>query len=361
MKSRSSWIALAATVAWLACAGSALAASPRAAAPDPHPVWPPPPDTGRVEFVTAWTGVNDFPSGMWSKLRDFAAGDAGREGLRRPTGIAVTPDGARVYVLDAVRLALFVFEPQAKRSRTIEFPGIAQAPTGPFGLAMDRDENLYVTDQPSHRVVVMTPAGKLVRAFGGAQLARPVGCAVDAGRGRLYVADAPQGGDAPHRIAVFTLGGEFVRWIGTRGTGAGQFNYPTYLAVDAGGRLLVVDTMNWRVQVLDAEGAPVASFGSHSDARGDFDRPKGIALDRDGRRYVADSNWDRVLVFDGTGRPLMDFGGRGTWPGGLQEPTAVAIDGANRIYVADTNGHRINVYRLLDAASPARVPGGTRR
>jgi DNA-binding beta-propeller fold protein YncE len=348
--------------AFLLLAAAPAFAARRAPAPNPHPVWPPPPDSARIEFASAWSGVNDFPGNAWSRLRDFAAGDASGHGMKRPTGIAVTPDGARVYVLDAAALAVFVIEPVARRSHRIELSAIAQGPTGPFGLAMDASENLYITDQPSHAVVVITAAGRFVRAFGGSQLKRPVGCAVDPVRALVYVADAPQGGDAPHRVAVFTLEGKFVRWFGARGEAQAQFNYPTYLAVDAQGNVHVVDTLNWRVQVFDAAGKWLRGFGRHSDARGDFDRPKGIAFDTAGRSYVADGNWDRVLIFDAAGQPLLDFGGRGTWPGGLQEPTAVAIDGANRIYVADTNGHRVNVYQLLAAtAASVQKPAATRR
>lgn len=346
----------------LLLAAAAVHAAPRAAAPDAHPVWPPPPDSARIEFVTAYRGVNDFPGGAWAKFREFAAGDASAQGMARPVSIAVTPDGARVYVLDAVRLTIFVFEPLARKSRRIDFANLASAPSGPFGLALDASENLYVTDQPSHSVVVLSSDGRLLRVFGAKQLARPVGCAIDPARGRLYVADAPQGGGSPHRVAVFALDGTFIRYMGERGDKPGQFNYPTYIAVDTQGRVHVVDTLNWRVQVFDADGKPALMFGKHSDARGDFDRPKGIAFDGQGRIYVPDSSWDRVLVFDAAGKPLMDFGGRGTWPGGMQEPTAVAIDGANRIYVADTNGHRVNVYQLLDAArAPAAPKAAPRR
>lgn len=208
---------------------------------------------------------------------------------------------------------------------------------------------------------MLTRDGAFVRAIGRDTLSRPVGCAVDARRGLLYVADAPQGREAAHRVAVFELGGKFVRWIGRRGLGPGDFNYPTYLAVGPAGELYVVDTLNWRVQVFGPDGALIRAFGGHSDARGDFDRPKGIALDAFGNVYVADSSWDRVLVFSPEGRPLIDFGGRGTWPGGLQEPTAVAIDSGNRIYVADTNGHRVNVYQLVNTTLSDSLTGAGNR
>jgi sugar lactone lactonase YvrE len=329
-----------------------------AARPVVRPVWPPPPDRARIEYVEAWTGPRDFAPDFWKRLSNFAGGQGAKEAIVKPTGIAVSPDGQRVYVADAVRHAVYTFDRGARRVKIRSLDDVARGPTTPFGLALDGEENVYVTDQAGRVVVVMSRDGRFLRAIGRDTLARPVGCAVDPQRGLLYVADAPQGSGAPHRIAAFALDGRFVRWIGARGLEPGRFNYPTYLTVSPAGELLVVDTLNWRVQVFGGDGGFVRAFGRHSDARGDFDRPKGIALDRFGNVYVADGSWDRVLIFSRHGRPLLDFGGRGTWPGGLQEPTAVAIGGDDRIYVADTNGHRVNVYRLINTTAADSVASG---
>jgi len=321
------------------------------------PVWPPPPDLARIEYVGSWSGPRDFSVGTWKKFADFAAGSGSQQQMLKPTGIAIVPDGKRIYVVDAVRLAVYRFDTAARRVRILPLSAMPHGAMMPFDVALDADERLYVTDQASRMVVSLDSEGKFLRGIGRDSLARPVGCAVDRVRGVLYVADAPPGPNTPHRIAVFGLDGTFRRWIGRRGIEPGSFNFPTYLTVGPHGELYVMDTLNWRVQVFDPDGAFVRQFGRHSDARGDFDRPKGIALDALGNLYVADSSWDRVLIFDRAGRPLLDFGGRGAWPGGLQEPTAVAIDADNMIYVADTNGHRVNLYRLINTTAADTTAG----
>jgi len=323
----------------------------------PLPVWPSPPDPARIRYVGQLTGPRDFATGLWKRLGDFAAGSGSHGDLAKPTAIAVSSDGHRVFVLDGVRLAVLRFDLAAKRVTTIPLAALPNGPTVPFGLALDADEALYVTDQAGHCVVVVS-GGRVARQIGREQLTRPVGCAVDAVRRLLYVVDSPSGRESQHRVAVFDLGGRFMRWMGGRGSEPGRFNYPTYIAVTPAGEVYVVDTLNWRVQVFAADGSFVRAFGRHSDARGDFDRPKGVAFDRFGNVYIADSSWDRVLVFSRWGRPLLDFAGRGTWPGGLQEPTAVATGPDDRIYVADTNGHRVNIYQLVNTTAADTVSAG---
>jgi len=67
---------------------------------------------------------------------------------------------------------------------------------------------------------------------------------------RLYVVD-----NRDHKIKVFALTGEPVLEFGGNGIGDGQFNYPIGIAIDRrNGNVVVVDSQNFRVQILDKEG-----------------------------------------------------------------------------------------------------------
>ena len=76
------------------------------------------------------------------------------------------------------------------------------------------------------------------------------------------------------------------------------------MAVGASGGLVIADTGNNRIVVLDAEGNPVAEYTEPNDGyTGSFNAPRGVAVDRDGNLVVADTGNRRVVTI------------RGTWPG----------------------------------------------
>ena len=62
--------------------------------------------------------------------------------------------------------------------------------------------------------------------------------------------------------------------FGERGTKAGQFNFPTGLAVDGSGVLFIADSYNHRVQRITPDGG-VAVIGGRGTGRGQFLSPQG--------------------------------------------------------------------------------------
>jgi DNA-binding beta-propeller fold protein YncE len=110
--------------------------------------------------------------------------------------------------------------------------------------------------------------------------------------------------------------------------------------------------MNFRVQVLEADGAWVRSIGQLGETLGSFSKPKGVGLDRRGHVYIVDGLYDTVQIFTADGDLLLNFGSAGTTEGAFWLPTGVAVDDHDRIYVADTYNARVQVFRLLDATMP---------
>jgi len=335
---------------------AALAASCAQTKVAPPPVvWPDPPEKPRVRFVTSIRQTSDLDDSTWARMSRFLFGGSPDPALRQPMGLAVSEDGQRLYVADYGLGHVLVADFQR---RTLEvFAG--DEPLGrPFAVALDADENVYVSDSPGKQVVVFSRKGERRLGIGHAELERPTGVAVDRARKLLYVADSASRASEKHRVLVFDLEGRLQRVLGpagggpTKGDREGQVYFPTYLALDAEGNLFVADSMNFRVQVFAADGRFLRKFGENGDTVGTFARLKGLAFDSFGNLYVVDGGHSNVQLFNRDFVPLMFFGGYARKLEYFDVPSGIAIDPrSNRIYVCNEFIARVNVYELINTTA----------
>jgi ABC-type Fe3+ transport system permease subunit/sugar lactone lactonase YvrE len=200
---------------------------------------------------------------------------------------------------------------------------------------------------------------------------------------------------------------ERVEVIGGKGTGPGRFSKPRSVAVDADGKLYVVDMtgrvqrfgvdgrweMLWqmpettigrpkgmdavagggvwlvephyhRVNRFSPDGTLTAQWGSHGLEPGQLWFPRAIAVATDGTCFVSEyGKRERIQRFrSDTGEYMGSFGGEGTEPGRLNRAEGLGIGPAGEVYVADSCNHRIQVFaadgRLLRAYGKAgQEPG----
>lgn len=323
----------------LAGAGCATAGRPRVA-------WPAPPATERIRFVRSLSGGADVESGLRHFWRSLARLQPPTR-LYHPLAVAVSPAGDLVAVSDQGLNQLLVFDLAAAKVHTVAREALGEAPGG---VAVGGDE-IWVT-VPQRKVALSYGRdGKPRRALDLADCERPLGLAVDAARGLLYVSDAssPQGeGHSVHVHALDT--GVHQRQLGKKGHGEGELFFPTFLALSPQGGLYVADTMNARVVEFGADGAFVRQFGERGDRFGQFDKPKGVALDSFGNLYVVDGFFAAVQIFNAEAKLLLFFGGPGDSPGFLANPAGIAIDARNRIYVANGLNYRVDVYELVNTS-----------
>jgi len=298
-------------------------------------VWPDPPQQARIRLIAMFgepeaIGIRrSLPGRLWG----WIAGAKPRH-MVRPYAIAV--NGERLAIADPGVGAIHLYDLARRDYARIEWAD-KRLLRSPVGVAFV-GEAPYVADSELGEIFVFDAKGKLTRTIGGLQ--RPTGLAWDEAAGRLYVTDT-----LSHSVVVLDADGQRLFEIGGRGTGDGQFNYPSHVAI-AGDRLYVNDTMNFRLQVFDLDGNFVSSFGSHGDGSGDFAQPKGVGVDSQGHIYVADALFNRVQIFDDRGRFLLAFGGDGGAPGEFWLPSGLYI-AQDRIYVADSYNRRVQVFQFL--------------
>ena len=322
-------------------------------------VWPDPPETPRIRFVTAFRHNDELDLSGWARFSRGVFGGSHDPGLAQPMGVAVSDDGKRVYVADFALSKVMVADFDAKTFK----PFAPDENVGkPFNVALDADENVYISDEVGRQVWVFSKKGEKLRAI-GKDLERPTGIAIDRARKVLYVSDSSRRKSDKHQVRAYDLEGKFLYALGTgkKGDADGDVYFPTYLAVNKDGEVFVADTMNFRIEVFGPDGKFRRKFGENGDGPGMFARIKGLAFDGFGNLYVVDGDHSNVQIFNSAFQVLMFFGGYARKIEYFDIPSGIAIDPrTNRIYVCNEFISRVNVYELIntkaeDSAAPPKT------
>lgn len=228
----------------------------------------------------------------------------------------------------------------------------------PTGIAVSGDE-VFVSDARNSRIQVFDKQGHFKRAFGQAQLGRPMN--LDIADGKLFVPDYFK--DA---VFVFSLAGDYLRSI----KAADSLNSPGGVAVRADGTLLVADTYAKRVLNINRDGKVLQVWGTRDQggiAAGKFSYPTDVAVAPDGGFYVADGYNDRIQQFGPHGHFVRKWGGPfglniyGPFKGWFTTVNSVAIGPDGVLFAADFYNDRIQTFdatgKFLTAFSPDNVGG----
>jgi serine/threonine protein kinase, bacterial len=255
----------------------------------------------------------------------------------------------------------------------------------PFGIALDRQGNLYIADRGNNRVRkvdshgIITPvAGDSMHSFGGdygpashSNLAYPTDVVVD-DEDNIYIADRNN-----NRIRKIDKQGVITTFMGT---GKTEFNgdneiapdthlhLPFALALHPDHKLLVVDRTHFRVRSVGLKNYKVATVAGNGRSlfKGDggpgqgatLNTPSGIGIDSHDNILFADMQHHRIRkiapdgiisTFAGNGREGNEGDGGKALSAALFMPSTIAIDPEDIVYVV----HRLGngwVIRKIDAA-----------
>ena len=297
-------------------------------------------------------------------------------GFRNPVSLAINDRLGRIYVVNRST----EHRPDGKRVNICnvdedylgEFGrgGIGDGEfTWPSGIAIDKDDNVYVADEWLNRISIFSKDGQFLGKWGAegsgnSELDRPAALAFDR-EDNLLVVDGSN-----NRVKKFTKDGKYLNGWGQAGSGDGEFNLPWGIEVDSKGDVYIADWRNDRIQKFNSDGSFMMKFGNSGNGDGQFNRPTGVAVDQDGDVYVTDLGNNRIQTFDSRGNFVVTYHGEADlskWakvklesnPTQLQEreasfqleteklflsPIAVEIDAEGRIFVAECSRYRIQVY-----------------
>jgi len=285
-------------------------------------IYPPPPDTARIQYLTSFSSPQDL-IGRQSSFKKFFFGEEEPRPIIKPFGI--TTHGSKIYICDPGSGSIVIIDLVSKKSDHFSPSGLGQLKL-PLSCAVDNQGFLYVADANRKQIVVFNEHLKYVDAFGELEDFRPTDVCVDGDR--IWVANVKN-----HGIHVFDLNNyEPIRTIPALDPGEeGFLAQPTHLYV-AHGTLYVTDFGSFKIKKYDLEGRFLGIVGSYGEKPGQLARPKGIAVDHDAKLYVVDAAFENTQIFNPDGQILMFFGGPYTNKGDMYLPADVAIDYLNTEY-----------------------------
>lgn len=252
-----------------------------------------------------------------------------------PHGIAADSNG-NILVADTNNGRIEKFSPNGTFIASMGTKGTGHGQLGaPNGIAIDRAGNIYVADASNHRVQKLSPDGTFIAEWKGPEPGfygpRRIAIGPD---DSIYVVD-----QGHTRIVKFSPDGQVLTTWGSGGSGDGQFNDHTSVAVDpTTNKVYVADPINRRIQVFDSNGKFLTKW-----LVPEWGRPYGfedLAIDsKVARLYASSANMDTILVFDLNGTRMGSV--RPKPPDKLEGPSALAR--VNRkLYVLYMVGNRVS-------------------
>lgn len=308
-------------------------------------------------------------------------GSADKARFNLPGGLAVAPNGT-IFVADSYNNSIRRISTDGAVSTfagvsvtgSNDGPGNQARLFYPEAIAFDASGNLIIADSQNYKIRKLSPDGTVSTIAGDgtpgyadgdaatAEFALPTGVALDA-LGNIYVADRLN-----NMIRKITPAGQVSTVAGSKNSGfmdgdalQAQFDMPRNLAVRSDGAVVIADTYNHCIRLLDGKGqvSTIAGAGQAGYLNGLalnalFAYPQALAFDAKGNLLIsdADNHMIRVLSPDGTvstlaGDPATVNGPEGAYLDGpwaearFNLPSGMATDKSGNIYLADKLNNRI--------------------
>lgn len=213
--------------------------------------------------------------------------------LTYPIRVGVNSKG-EIYALDGKSRRIVRVDPSGEFKGYVDFAGIVQGNVVPRSFRIDRNDNLYVLDVSSARILVLDPSGKLQREI------------------------------------------PFPK----------EYGFFSDLTVDAGGDILLVDSVQRRVYKAEQKSSSISPLSESLMEEVHF--PTAIATDARGTIFLVDQNGSGIVILGKDG----SFRGRrlsmGWKDGFLRYPAQMCIGENGTAFIADRGNSRIEAFLITE-------------
>ena len=219
----------------------------------------------------------------------------------------------------------------------------------PFNVVVDRKNDDFIISQWFNRGIVRWPRKK---GTTGQTIISNIDCrglAID-DDGYLYVSVVSK--DEVRRFKTGDNDGTIVAGGNGRGNRLDQLNNAFYVFVDQNQSVYIADSGNHRViKWVKGAQAGVIVAGGEGEGSGmrQFSSPDGVIVDHLGTVYVADEGNNRVMRWmrgAKEGTLVVGGNGRGEQTNQLSGPHALSFDQRNNLYVSDIRNYRVQRFDI---------------
>jgi sugar lactone lactonase YvrE len=236
----------------------------------------------RIRIVEAATGIIRTLAGTGAARFSGDGWPPDKMALNEPVALALDEARGRLYIADLANYRVRMLELKTGVISTYAGSGVQDYDgdgqparqaglTGPSGLALDADGNLYIADTFCGRVRRVDAVTGLISTIAGdgteyryqgvpnefsTGLARPAAIAL-AADGTLYITDSDnhliRKWNPRSKIITAIAGNGQARFAGDGGPAAAAcLNYPFGIAMDGAGNIYIADTFNHRIRMIAA-------------------------------------------------------------------------------------------------------------
>lgn len=290
--------------------------------PESLVIFPPPPDTTRLQFLTHFTTSDDL-RGRKGAFHRYLFGEEEPMNIIKPYGVAVS--GKKIYICDTGLSGLEILNLE-DGSFEYFIPGGKGQLQLPINCFVDQQGYLFIADANRRQIVVFDEKGQYLDAFGESENFKPTDVLVY--EDKIWVCNVQDHSLYAYSVSDFSFLGKIPELHAGE---EGFIRQPTNITC-LEGILYVSDFGDFNIKKFSTQGEYLGTIGGYGNVPGMFTRPKGVALDRDFNLYAVDAAFENVQIFNPDGALLMHFGGSYQGAGAMGLPAAVEISYENLSY-----------------------------
>jgi DNA-binding beta-propeller fold protein YncE len=261
-------------------------------------------------------------------------------GLKQPEGVAC--DGESLLIVADTgngRLLKYSIQEGAIEVGTVEIK--VDQLSYPIKTEINSRGEIYILDRRQRSIIRLTPAGEFRGYLQPVGLPSPSAYVprsftVDR-NDNIYILDI-----LSERVLILDPAGRYVRQIKF----PDEYGFFSDVAMGFRETVLLIDVVDGMVF---SAGKNSASFSRLTSSLKEYVRfPANLTTDDRGRIYLADRNGGSIIILGQDGSFISRQSGMGWKEGSLNYPAQMCINNKGEIFIADTRNHRIQIFAIVE-------------